>query len=57
MPQIITMEDMRSFSEKEWLNESTLIKTAARKDTSKNVFLSYSSKDIDILDLMVNLGV
>jgi hypothetical protein len=49
MPKIISMEEMRSFSEKEWLNESTLIKTAASKDTSKNVFLSYSSKDTDIL--------
>ena len=55
MPQIITMEDMRSFSEKEWLNESTLIKTAARKDTAKNVFLSYSSKDIDILPYPIKI--
>ena len=55
MPKIITMEEMRSFSKKACLNESTLIKDAASKDISKNIFLSYSSKDIDILPYPIKI--
>ena len=55
MPKIITMEEMRAFSEKAHINENTLIKKAESRDTQKNVFLSYSSKDTDMLPYPIKI--
>ena len=55
MHKIITLSEMRSFSEEAWINESNLIKTVASHSNDKNVFLSYSSKDRDILPYPIKI--
>jgi len=59
MPQMITLDELKSISKERVISESTtlgyILKTASEEKYNKNTFLSYSSQDKEVLPAVIEI--